>query len=257
MSPTLILTYHAIEAGPPPLCVEKDLFARHLAVLEDSGAEAVTISELADRLRAGRSTDDAVAITFDDGFASVARVAAPMLTERGLKATAFCVAGHLGGRNDWSSQPAGAPRRELATGEELAALAAEGFEIGSHGMEHLPLKDNSDEVLRRELLGSKEALGEVVGRPVRSLAYPYGVVPGHAARKLVESSYSAACTARISSAGADDDPLALPRVDAHYLRNPELLRRALGGSLGPYLLLRRLGANARRVVRKDYLEQPA
>jgi peptidoglycan/xylan/chitin deacetylase (PgdA/CDA1 family) len=253
----MILTYHAIEHGPPPLCVEQDLFARHLAVLEDSGAEAATISDLADRLRAGRSPDGVVAISFDDGFASVARVAAPMLAERGLTATVFCVAGHLGGRNDWPSQPPRATRRELATAEELETLAAEGFEIGSHGMQHVPLEHASQEVVRRELLGSKEAIEDAISQPVRSIAYPYGVEPREADRKLVESSYRAACTARIRPVGADADPLALPRVDAHYLRNPELLRRALGGSLGPYLLLRRLGANARRVVRKDYLQQPA
>jgi peptidoglycan/xylan/chitin deacetylase (PgdA/CDA1 family) len=253
----LILIYHAIESGPPPLCLDPALFGEHLDVLEDSGAEAVTISELADRLRSRETTDGRVAITFDDGFASVPRDAAPMLTERGLTATVFCVAGHLGGSNDWSSQPARAPRRELAPADELAELADEGFEIGSHGMKHLPLNGVSEEVLRRELLDSKEALENVTGRPVRSLAYPYGVGPGVAGRGLVERSYLAACTARMRPVGSADDPLALPRVDAHYLRNPELLRRALRGSLGPYLRLRRLGARARRIARKDYVEHPA
>jgi peptidoglycan/xylan/chitin deacetylase (PgdA/CDA1 family) len=257
VTPALILIYHAIEPGPPPLCVDPALFGEHLAVLEDSGAEAVTISELADRLRSGEPPDGVVAITFDDGFASVPRDAAPMLAERGLTATVFCVAGHLGGSNSWSSQPARAPRRELATAEELAALAGQGFEIGSHGMEHLPLNRVSEEVLRRELLGSKEVLGNAAGRPVRSLAYPYGVGPGAAGRRLVESSYAAACTTRMCPVGAGDNPLALPRVDAHYLRNPDLLRRALRGSLRPYLRFRRLGAQARRVIRKDYVDHPA
>jgi peptidoglycan/xylan/chitin deacetylase (PgdA/CDA1 family) len=257
VTPALILIYHAIEPGPPPLCVDPDLFGEHLGVLEDSGAEAVTISELADRLRSGEPPDGMVAITFDDGFASVPRDAAPMLAERGLTATVFCVAGHLGRSNDWSSQPARAPRRELATAEEVTALAADGFEIGSHGMEHLPLNRIAEGVLRRELIGSKEVLGNAAGRPVRSLAYPYGVAPGAAGRRLVESSYAAACTTRMSPVGAGDNPLALPRVDAHYLRNPDLLRRALRGSLRPYLTFRRLGTQARRVIRKDYVDHPA
>jgi peptidoglycan/xylan/chitin deacetylase (PgdA/CDA1 family) len=257
MSPALILTYHAIESGPSPLCVDPELFERHLAVLEDSGVDTVTISTLAERLRSGESLDGTVAITFDDGFASIPREAAPRLAERDIPATIFCVAGHLGGRNDWPSQPASAPQRDLATAKELAALAAEGFEIGSHGMQHVPLEDASQEVVRRELVGSKETIEQVVGRPVGSIAYPYGVEPRITERKLVERAYRAACTARIRSVGPDADPLSLPRVDAHYLRTPELLRRALGGSLGPYLLLRRLAANARRAVRKDYLKQPA
>jgi peptidoglycan/xylan/chitin deacetylase (PgdA/CDA1 family) len=257
VTPALILIYHAIERGPPPLCVDPALFVEHLDVLEDSGAEAVTISELADRLRSGESPDGMFAITFDDGFASVPRDAAPMLADRGLTATVFCVAGHLGGSNDWSSQPARAPRRELATAEELAALTAEGFEIGSHGMEHLPLVGASEDLLRRELLDSRDAIQDAVGQLVRSIAYPYGVEPGALGRKLVESSYLAACTARMSTVSSAADPLALPRVDAHYLRRPELIRRALRGSLGPYLRLRRAGARARRVIRKDYVAYPA
>jgi peptidoglycan/xylan/chitin deacetylase (PgdA/CDA1 family) len=257
VSPALILTYHSIEAGRPPLCVDPDLFERHLEILEESGAEAVTIATLADRLRAGEPLDRTVAITFDDGFASVLREAVPRLAKRGIPATIFCVAGHLGGSNDWPSQPASAPNRELAGAEELAALHAETFEIGSHGVEHVPLDHASREVVRRELLASKEAIEEAVGRPVHSIAYPYGVEPQIAERELVEGSYRAACTTRITSVAAVADPLALPRVDAHYLRNPELLRRALSGSLGPYLLMRRLGAKARRAVHTDYLEQPA
>ena len=254
MSPALILTYHAVEPGPAPLCIDPGLFHEHVAVLADSGAQAVTVSQLADRLRSGGSPDGYFAITFDDGFASVAREALPLLAERGLTATLFCVAGHLGCRNDWPSQPARAPRRKLATSEELAALAAEGFEIGSHGTEHFPLHSASEEVLHRELLESKEALQNAVGHPVTSLAYPYGLEPRPAGREFVERSYLAACTGRMGLVSSAEDPLALPRVDAHYLRHPELLRRTLRGSLGPYLRLRRLGGHARRVVRKDYVE---
>jgi peptidoglycan/xylan/chitin deacetylase (PgdA/CDA1 family) len=254
MSPALILTYHAIEPGPPPLCVDPALFRQHLDLIADSGTEAVTISMLADRLRSGRSPDGTVAITFDDGFANVPREAAPLLVERGLVATVFCVAGHIGGENDWPSQRPEAPRRELASGEELAALAVERFEIGSHGMEHLPLGGASEEAQRRELLESRRTIEDALGQPVTSIAYPYGLEPGTTGRRLVERSYRAACTGRISLVASADDPLALPRIDAHYLRNPELLRRALRGTLGPYLRLRRLGARARRIARKDYVE---
>lgn len=257
MSPALILTYHAVESGPPPLCVAPGLFREHVDVLADSGAQSVTVAGLADRLRSGASPDGLFAITFDDGFASVVREAVPLLADRGLTATVFCVAGHLGRTNDWSTQPARTPRRALATSGELAALAAEGFEIGSHGTEHVPLHSASKDVLERELLESKELIGGAVGQPVTSLAYPYGVEPQPIGRELVKRSFSAACTGQMNMIRSADDPLALPRIDAHYLRRPELLRRALGGSLGPYLGLRRLGARARRVLREDYVERPA
>jgi hypothetical protein len=49
-----------------------------------------------------------------------------------------------------------------------------------------------------------------------------------------------------------DDPHGIPRVDIHYLRRTELLRRALDGGLDAYLSARRLGARVRRLVRADY-----
>ena len=87
----------------------------------------------------GRVPARAVAITFDDGCASVARTAAPLLAERGLTATVFCVAGHLGGRNDWPTQHDRMPSLALAGADELVELHRAGVEIGAHGVAHAPL----------------------------------------------------------------------------------------------------------------------
>ena len=86
---------------------------------------------------------------------------------------------------------------------------------------------------------------------MRTYAYPYGALRHAEARRLVERTYDAACTTRVASVG--DGPIyALPRVDAHYLRRPEILRRAVAGSLGSYLALRRFGPRA-RAIRQDYV----
>jgi hypothetical protein len=69
---------------------------------------------------------------------------------------------------------------------------------------------------------------------------------------LVEETYSSASTARLDAVDAGTDPFALPRVDAHYVRRPDILRRVLAGELGAYLWARRVGARARRAVVKDY-----
>ena len=100
MSIALVLTYHAVERGPAPLCVDPDLFVEHLDCILESGARALTVRELAEALREGALDRPSVAITFDDGFASVVESAGPLIAERGLPATVFCVAGHLGGTSD-------------------------------------------------------------------------------------------------------------------------------------------------------------
>ena len=253
MSTGLILTYHAIEPGPGPLFVEPDLFRRHLDCLAAEGARVMALSELATAARSGRIPDRAVAITFDDGFASVVEDAAPLLEERGYPATVFCVAGHVGTENDWPTQPPDAPRRRLAGQGELQELVRAGIEIGCHGFEHAPLDTLDGPDLEDELVTARGILGWAVDRPVRSLAYPYGVLPSPAARRLIRELYDTACAGGPAAVGPGADPLALPRVDAHYLRHPGVLAQAVRGSLGPYLRARRLVARARRTIARDYV----
>lgn len=248
----LVLVYHGIETGPPPLFVEPELFRAHVRCLAEAGATALTVGELARRLRDGEALPErAVAITFDDAFSSVVETAAPVLREHGLGATVFAVAGHLGGVNDWPSQPPGVPRRPLARAEELAELASAGFEIGAHGMEHAPLTSAGAALAQHELVDARHILEDAAGTPVTSFAYPYGALPSAAALDVVRANYECACSVGFEPAGHGDDPFALPRVDAHYLRRPTLLRRALAGSLGPYLRVRKAGARARRVLVLD------
>ncbi len=248
----LVLTYHGVGAGDGPLVVSPELFAGHLDDLVALGATFLTVTELATRLPAGTLPNRAVAITFDDGLASVGENAAPLLAKRGLPATVFCVAGRLGGESDWPSARPGAPALPLLDAAELAGLAGQGFEIGSHGLHHTPLIEASEALLADEVVESRRRLEEEVGVPVSSFAYPYGAGPSRAARALVCATYAAACTTVLGDVGRDSDVHALPRVDAHYLRRPALLRRAAAGTLGPYLRARSLGAGARRRLVKDY-----
>ena len=253
----LVVTYHAVEPGPSPLCVDPVVFRRQLDVLVGEGARSLTVRELGERLAAGTLPDRAVALTFDDGCASVVRTAAPLLRERGLTATVFCVAGHLGGSNDWATQPSAAPHLALASADELAGLAAAGFEIGSHGWSHTPLAAAGADALRRELDNSRRRLEDTVGVEVTSFAHPYGVPPPGGTERLADAGYRAACTAELRRVRGSDEPLALPRVDAWYLRRPALFGLALRDGLLLYLAARRHAARARRLVRKDYVVHSA
>jgi peptidoglycan/xylan/chitin deacetylase (PgdA/CDA1 family) len=254
-SSALVITYHAIEAGPAPLCIEPGTLEEHLEVIGESRVTPVSLQELASRIRQG-SGDRCVALTFDDGFASVAEVAAPMLAARGIPATIFCVAGHLGGRNDFATDPPGTPKRRLATAEELAMLDGNGLEVGSHGVDHVPLRSAEGDAatLRREIVESRELLEERLGRPVPWFATPYGDPPGPQGRSLIEQTYEGACGGGTRPVRAGADVHELPRIDAHYVRNPAVLRWVLEGR-GVYLPLRRLAGRLRRTVRSDFVSQ--
>jgi peptidoglycan/xylan/chitin deacetylase (PgdA/CDA1 family) len=246
----LVLTYHAVEAGHAPLCIDPKLFETHLDVIAASGVRTVTLDVLADEVADGGPREPALAITFDDGFASTAEVAAPLLAERGLPATVFCVAGHVGGVNDWPTQPRSCPRLRLASAQALSEWHASGVVLGCHGTNHEPLTRVDGAGLRQEILDSREMLEQVVGAPIGWFAYPYGLAPP-AARAIVERAYAGGCALGNRSVGTGSSRFMLPRVDAHYLRRPALLKRALAGG-DSYLLMRRLGARLRRTVRPDF-----
>jgi peptidoglycan/xylan/chitin deacetylase (PgdA/CDA1 family) len=82
---TLILTYHRIASGRDPLqqCVQPERFAAQLEVLKQL-AEVIPLTASHDT-----GSQRRVAITFDDGYADNAFVAAPILRDAGLSATFF------------------------------------------------------------------------------------------------------------------------------------------------------------------------
>jgi len=247
----LILVYHSIEEGPPPLCIPPAVFRKHLDCLAEAKARVVTLAALVDDLQAGRPLDTSVAITFDDGFQSVIDQAAPLLAERRLPATVFCVAGHLGARNEFATQRGRVPVRPLANARSLACLAVRGFDLGSHGMDHVPLAGASASVLERELSYSRAVLEATTGAQVRWFAYPYGVTPSAVGRAVVARTYDGACANPLRPVHPGADLFALPRVDAHYLRRPALLRAVLEG-VDSYLHIRRAAARLRRVLWADF-----
>ena len=249
---TLIVTYHAVEHGPEPLCIDPALFAEHGAVIAESGAETLTVREVAARLRAGDLPERAVAVTFDDGCASVVEEAAPTLAVHGVRATVYCVSGHVGGANDWPTQASWAPRLALASAGALSGLARVGWEIGSHGVAHRPLGQLDDAAARDEVVASRARLEELTAAEVTTYAWPYGSPPSAPGAALIRETYGAACGGGPAVVRSSSDPYALERVDAHYLRDPERLRRAIEGALDRQIATRALAARVRRLVRADH-----
>ena len=87
----MILLYHRVatlETDPQLLAVTPENFAAHLDILREFAAPM----SLADLVRATRSSTapaNAVAITFDDGYADNLEFAGPLLHARQIPATVF------------------------------------------------------------------------------------------------------------------------------------------------------------------------
>ena len=94
----LILMYHRVAAptlDPWGLAVHPDRFASHMEIVRKHRTP-LAMSEIVRRLEDGTLPDNAVGVTFDDGYVDNVSAARPRLAAAGVPATIFLVADALG-----------------------------------------------------------------------------------------------------------------------------------------------------------------
>jgi peptidoglycan/xylan/chitin deacetylase (PgdA/CDA1 family) len=204
----MILMYHAVAdaaVDPNKLCVPPQRFASQMAWIAAHGLRGVGTGTLVEAMRVGAQRG-LVGITFDDGYASVLEHAVPVLQRHGFGATAFVIAGRIGGRNDWDE---GTPW-PLLTADSIRALAVAGLEIGSHSATHVSLVGLDAARLAAEVARSRSELAALVGREIAGFAYPYGSMDAMARQAVQDAGYSYACAVDTPSDALS--LLGLPRV---------------------------------------------
>lgn len=174
--PPPVLCYHRVggwwELGVTRL--GRRTFERQLTALAREGWRTLSLSEFAARAcRPDANDDRVVLLTFDDGYASLAACALPLLTDLGMRATLFVVTDYIGRTNVWDLPYAG--RQRHLSWEELAHWQARGLDVGSHTATHPRLDWLSDAAVLDELSRSRTALATHLGPDAaRAVAYPFG-----------------------------------------------------------------------------------
>lgn len=116
-----------------------------------------------------------LSISFDDFPRTAWTNGGGILAARGIKATYF-TAGALCGR--------GFDANECFTLRDLEEVAAAGHEVGCHTFEHLNLLDVDRAALASSLDKNADFIRSAIGSRPRSFAFPYGILPPIAARRL-------------------------------------------------------------------------
>jgi peptidoglycan/xylan/chitin deacetylase (PgdA/CDA1 family) len=173
----LVLCYHALsDDWDAALSTTPAAFRSQLTALVERGWSGATFTEAVVDPPARRT----LAVTFDDAFDSVRTRAAPILAELGLPATVF-VPTNWPGRElmHWPEIGRWIGTRfedELApmSWDDLRSLSASGWEIGAHTCSHPRLPEIDDGRIRQELEESRTVCEREIGRPCRSIAYPFG-----------------------------------------------------------------------------------
>lgn len=139
----LVLGYHRIanpSSDPYSLCVAPERFEQQLDAIRRH-ARPVSLGELRHALASGEPLDDAVVITFDDGYADLLTNAVPLLEGHRVPATVFVIAGLLGREYWWETLARILePRRPLPA---RLRLSIDGglFEWNSPGDDHQAGRD--------------------------------------------------------------------------------------------------------------------
>ncbi len=162
------LMYHSLSDGRhpdtqyPKYTTRRALFREHLAALTDAGYELGSFRELLESHDAAMPLPEKTCVlTFDDGHRSSLDLA-EVMQDFGVTGTFFLTAGYC------------RERRDFLRREEIQALAAEGFDFGTHGVTHRPLNALPPAELKRELSESKSWLEDITGKAVKTMSLPAG-----------------------------------------------------------------------------------
>ena len=207
----LVLMYHSVspyDEDPYEVTMTPQRFERHMGWLRGRGLRGVSIVELLSARAEGRGRG-LVGLTFDDGYQDFVTYAMPVLQQYGFTATAFVLAGRLGGQDVWNRP---APIKALLTADQVCQAAESGMEIGSHGLDHVSLPEADDTRLSAETVRSRAILRELIGQQIRGFAYPYGHLDARVVKAVRAAGYDYACAVGPSAAMGRH---AIPRTYVH------------------------------------------
>jgi peptidoglycan/xylan/chitin deacetylase (PgdA/CDA1 family) len=182
MSLPPVLLYHAIGTAPPNsdseefgLFVPADRFEWQMQSLVKRGYRTLRLDEYAAAVAGRPISGRAVLLTFDDAYAHVDEVVTPILNKLGFTAVMFAPLGHLGGRNTWDQAlHARLAKLEVAGPDQLREMDRGPWEVASHALRHVDLRNVNPQQRREHLMEAREGLSKLLGRRVLDLAYPYG-----------------------------------------------------------------------------------
>jgi peptidoglycan/xylan/chitin deacetylase (PgdA/CDA1 family) len=160
----IVLAYHSVTRNQRPLFAKQlDMI---LQIAKPVRADAETLPQVGTRF---------AAVTFDDGLENIIENALPELERRNIPSTLFVVTDVLGTNPSWEYFGGDDPKEERAmTEEQLRKLPSTLVTIGSHTMTHPLLPSVTAEIVRGELVGSREKLAKITNQEITLFSFPYG-----------------------------------------------------------------------------------
>jgi len=177
-----ILLYHHIGyslRGDDVYYVSPDTFDQQLNLLYQWGYKTISVELLVKVIKEGAELPPKpILLTFDDGSETIYENALPMMQRYGFTGASYIVYNYVGIRNYMNA-------------DQIRALYAAGWEIGSHGLSHRDLTTRPYRQID-EIVESRRRLESLLGVPVLSFAYPFGAYDSDSLHYVHEAGYLAA-----------------------------------------------------------------
>lgn len=229
--------------------VTPDQFEKQIRTLV-TFADVVPLNDLSRRLsEIVPGARPLVSLTFDDGYANFHSQVLPVLKRYQLPATAFVVTSSIGTAqpmhfDHWARKHSGRTSadawRPLNWNEIENCVSTGLVTLGAHSHRHLRGSRCTPDEIFDETSQAREILRSRLGE-AHSLqyAYPYGNSKlGDVSRDykaIVENAgYQLAVTTDLGLVDTQRDPYLLPRLEAHMLDSPGVMKAKALGALAPY-----------------------
>jgi len=230
-----VIVYHSFDESGSPISISPGIFRQHLTIIKKLGYETVTAARMVEASEGGPALPEkAVVLTFDDGLWNNYEVALPLLEEFGFTATIFLVTGYTGRPSTWERAP-GIPVLPLLTWDKVKEMERLGIDFQPHSVSHPHLTRLSDKDLEDELLRSRRAIEEKLGKSAPLFCYPYGEFDARVMDHLKRQGFKAA----FAGHPAREEALSLKRVGSAHITTGLAYRAALMGSFQHFYSLKR------------------
>jgi peptidoglycan/xylan/chitin deacetylase (PgdA/CDA1 family) len=207
--------YHRVAAeADSPISMSFETFQAQVDFLQ-AHFKMISLEQSVERIRVGNYAPTAH-ITFDDGYADNCEAALPYLIAKRVPTTYFVASWHVKTGTPFQHDEKNGKTFAVNTPQQIRAMADAGIEIGSHTRHHADLGEVHDEAtLRDEIVESKKELEDMIGRPVRYFAFPFGMpkqITPAAVAMLKEAGYEAICSAFGAYNFPGADPFHVQRI---------------------------------------------
>lgn len=201
--------YRGSEGTERVFTLPSDVFEAQIAYLKNGGYSFVTPDQVCRFVRGEEQLPDrSVLLTFDDGCASIDRIARPILERYEVCGTTFVTVDP----DSYVFSLAGPEHRRM-TDDEIRGADGDTMTFESHGVSHRPLSGMCDEDIRCELADSKAELERILGREVKYLAIPGNWFDRRVMRIACEVGYKAVWCSNPATTRVGDNPYRLPRIN--------------------------------------------